>query len=222
MPTTRSGRPLTVQVEPTFRSNVVATAAVTAACRRRSGSWPETSRSIGLLNAPCGSWARRSTGRDRARHRHALVGDRLDRAELLPGGGQVRGDAVRPGIADVDPRVGRAEHALVGALHVDDEPEPDGGRRDGDGEQGQDEHLLAPFAAQQPPGPAADRAAGRRPAAVGRGRRPVGGGARVVLIAPGPRRAATPVPALGRSDRRSARRGGRSPGRPRRPAARRG
>ena len=73
--------------------------------------------------------------------------DRFDGAESLPRSRQVHGDAVRAWIGDVDTRVGCSEHALVGALHVDDEAEPDGGGRDGEGQQAEYEYLLAPFAA---------------------------------------------------------------------------
>ena len=191
--------------------------------RRRPGTGRRPGAASVCCRRPCGSWARRSTG---------VIDPGTGTlswtiASTVPNccraAARSAATPFGPGSADVDPRVGRAEHALVGALHVDDEPEPDGGGRDRDGEQG--EHSTCWRHSRRSSRQAQRRIARRAgaPPRVGRGAATGGGGgARVVLIAPCPRRAATPVPPLERSDRRSARRGGRSPGRPTTPAARRG
>ena len=224
MPTTRSVRPLAFHVDPTFRSNIVATSAVTAASPSPTGYWPETRCSNGPLNFPRTACARRSTGvidpgtgtfswtiastlpnwrRAAATFAATPSGPRLPmsiRALAVP-----RTPWSVPCTLTTSPSpTVVAATATVSRVRI---------RACWRHSRRSSRHAQRRIA----------RRAGAPPPPVGRGTATGGGGGvRTVLIALSRRRAATPVPQHGRFDRRSARHGGISPGPPTRPAVRRG
>ena len=131
-------------------------------------------------------------GLGRTRDRHEPAADHLNGPERLPCRRDIRLQGLRVGSSELQQVVGGAELRAGKGRHVVGGRLAEGSRRDGEGQQRQDQELLPPLAAQQPkrpPGhsPAGSHAAPGRP----RQRRPAwrnGGHGRgpVVSSDPGP------------------------------------
>ena len=105
---------------------------------------------------------------DRARHGQGLILDHVDRAEPVREGGDL-GDDLGAGVFERGHVECGAEACAGRLLGVGCHRRPDEGGCDRDGDQGQDQQLLAPLAAEQPPGPSDDRAPRGEAAVAGEG-----------------------------------------------------
>ena len=94
-------------------------------------------------------------GGGRARDRHRLVADHLDGAEPLLGLGGVGRDVLGSGDRVLEAVVGGAELGHSGGGEVVGRGGAEHRRGDGDGDEGEHQHLLAPLPPVQAPGPAA-------------------------------------------------------------------
>ena len=98
-------------------------------------------------------------GVDRAGDGDGLVLDHVDPAEAVPQRGDLAGQ-VRVGGLEVGLVLGGAETRVRRRGRVGGHRRPDDGGRHRDRDEPEDQQLLAPLTAQQPPGPADDRAPG--------------------------------------------------------------
>jgi hypothetical protein len=101
---------------------------------------------------------------DRAGHGDRRVGDHIDGAEPLAGGGDARPSGLLVGTVEADERLGVA--VLTGRVGrgVDGDRRAGHGGADGDRQQRQHQYLLAPLPTEQPERPPQEGPAPRTPA----------------------------------------------------------
>src|SRR4029453_423031 len=104
-------------------------------------------------------------GLEQPRNLHVPAADEVDGAEPLSGGGELGTELVSVGGIKLEPVVGRTVIGTAGYWgSVVSNSRTENGRRYRDGDQPEDQHLLAPVPAEQSPRPADHRAPRRKTA----------------------------------------------------------